>query len=166
MIDVNTVSCRYLFLLLSLPLWFSPSYPFLHFFFLMIRRPPRSTLFPYTTLFRSRIGCPLEARRRPRVLPGNLAVAHGPSQVNHRQKIAERENRSARGGQHVEHLEFRRIGVIAARHSEAAKNELREERQIEAYEQRDRLKPRQHFRLEPAPTFCPPQVNPAHATHD
>src|SRR2546425_11355498 len=33
------------------------------FFFLMIRRPPRSTLFPYTTLFRSRnavrcgVGC-------------------------------------------------------------------------------------------------------------
>src|SRR3989440_6262626 len=26
---------------------------FLLFFFLMIRRPPRSTLFPYTTLFRS-----------------------------------------------------------------------------------------------------------------
>src|SRR5215831_6093021 len=26
------------------------------FFFLMIRRPPRSTLFPYTTLFRSRDG--------------------------------------------------------------------------------------------------------------
>src|SRR3989442_14390077 len=31
----------------------------LFFFFLMIRRPPRSTLFPYTTLFRS-----------PLVLPG------------------------------------------------------------------------------------------------
>src|SRR6266581_6939434 len=28
-------------------------FPFL-FFFLMIRRPPRSTLFPYTTLFRPR----------------------------------------------------------------------------------------------------------------
>src|SRR3712207_9266248 len=27
--------------------------PILIFFFLMIRRPPRSTLFPYTTLFRS-----------------------------------------------------------------------------------------------------------------
>src|SRR5256885_10972300 len=26
---------------------------YLFFFFLMIRRPPRSTLFPYTTLFRS-----------------------------------------------------------------------------------------------------------------
>src|SRR6266480_5828883 len=26
-------------------------------FFLMIRRPPRSTLFPYTTLFRARAGC-------------------------------------------------------------------------------------------------------------
>src|SRR2546430_15576654 len=30
---------------------------FLVFFFLMIRRPPRSTLFPYTTLFRSRGPC-------------------------------------------------------------------------------------------------------------
>src|SRR2546429_4345346 len=28
----------------------------LSFFFLMIRRPPRSTLFPYTTLFRSLVG--------------------------------------------------------------------------------------------------------------
>src|SRR2546430_16790731 len=30
----------------------------LSFFFLMIRRPPRSTLFPYTTLFRSKEGDP------------------------------------------------------------------------------------------------------------
>src|SRR6266853_4408726 len=29
------------------------SFTFLLFFFLLIRRPPRSTLFPYTTLFRS-----------------------------------------------------------------------------------------------------------------
>src|SRR5258708_20726435 len=28
-------------------------YVYIFFFFLMIRRPPRSTLFPYTTLFRS-----------------------------------------------------------------------------------------------------------------
>src|SRR5215204_7303772 len=33
------------------------------FFFLMIRRPPRSTLFPYTTLFRSH-GSPVHARRQ------------------------------------------------------------------------------------------------------
>src|SRR6202021_3230013 len=33
----------------------------LFFFFLMIRRPPRSTLFPYTTLFRSRAVVPLRA---------------------------------------------------------------------------------------------------------
>src|SRR2546423_5769680 len=31
---------------------------FLFFFFLMIRRPPRSTLFPYTTLFRSQPALP------------------------------------------------------------------------------------------------------------
>src|SRR3989442_4764702 len=43
--------------------WYSPSllpgHPVLvsFFFFLMIRRPPRSTLFPYTTLFRSRPAC-------------------------------------------------------------------------------------------------------------
>src|SRR5258707_5827178 len=33
------------------------------FFFLMIRRPPRSTLFPYTTLFRS----PVEYVARPQI---------------------------------------------------------------------------------------------------
>src|SRR2546428_8693522 len=33
------------------------------FFFLMIRRPPRSTLFPYTTLFRSVVSIEREARR-------------------------------------------------------------------------------------------------------
>src|SRR5439155_26759128 len=33
-----------------------PSFIFLFFFFLMIRPPPRSTLFPYTTLFRSPAG--------------------------------------------------------------------------------------------------------------
>src|SRR5258708_29780626 len=34
----------------------------MYFFFLMIRRPPRSTLFPYTTLFRSPWPC---SRRWP-----------------------------------------------------------------------------------------------------
>src|SRR2546428_5993089 len=45
------------------------------FFFLMIRRPPRSTLFPYTTLFRSRQSAAQTARQstaphRPRHAPG------------------------------------------------------------------------------------------------
>src|SRR5258707_7266071 len=39
-----------------------PRLPSLFFFFLMIRRPPRSTLFPYTTLFRSR-AAPVRHRR-------------------------------------------------------------------------------------------------------
>src|SRR5476649_3008210 len=33
------------------------------FFFFMIRRPPRSTLFPYTTLFRSRARAPIARMR-------------------------------------------------------------------------------------------------------
>src|SRR3712207_8027703 len=36
-----------------------------NFFFLMIRRPPRSTLFPYTTLFRSRPPSGHDPLRRP-----------------------------------------------------------------------------------------------------
>src|SRR5256886_8904905 len=38
----------------------------------MIRRPPRSTLFPYTTLFRSR----LQERHRPRTRHVPAAVRH------------------------------------------------------------------------------------------
>src|SRR5437773_7643630 len=40
------------------------------FFFLFIRRPPRSTLFPYTTLFRSLIG------RVPGVSGAYIATGH------------------------------------------------------------------------------------------
>src|SRR6266478_1205056 len=39
-------------------------------FFLMIRRPPRSTLFPYTTLFRSARGEPDREAIDPRARPG------------------------------------------------------------------------------------------------
>src|SRR5256885_11814430 len=48
------------------------------FFFLMIRRPPRSTLFPYTTLFRSisaqYAGSPA-MRRRGRAVGGSLLLS-------------------------------------------------------------------------------------------
>src|ERR1022692_2964852 len=56
MVSVKTLLDR----LLTSSLYIHPRYLFcsifsclLFFFFLMIRRPPRSTLFPYTTLFRS-----------------------------------------------------------------------------------------------------------------
>src|SRR5690349_21905459 len=60
------------------------STPFGHtfFFFLMIRRPPRSTLFPYMTLFRSR-GERRQARGRPvpvRGAPGSLGACSGRSE--------------------------------------------------------------------------------------
>src|SRR2546430_11795669 len=44
------------------------------FFFLMIRRPPRSTLFPYTTLFRSRRRRFPRRRRSPRRRPHPAAA--------------------------------------------------------------------------------------------
>src|SRR5260221_7842249 len=61
------------------------------FFFLMIRRPPRSTLFPYTTLFRSLlraaddhpgpggVGPDVDVQRRhhgPDLPPASRAVGH------------------------------------------------------------------------------------------
>ena len=39
------------------------------FFFLMIRRPPRSTLFPYTTLFRSGLDAMLSIIQMPPGIP-------------------------------------------------------------------------------------------------
>src|ERR1039457_7661694 len=45
----------------------------LFFFFLMIRRPPRSTLFPYTTLFRS-----LSHQAGPAACSPESAVGPGP----------------------------------------------------------------------------------------
>src|SRR3989449_10074436 len=45
---------------------------FCFFFFLMIRRPPRSTLFPYTTLFRSRAE-PVHPAASPLRVAGRVA---------------------------------------------------------------------------------------------
>src|SRR3989449_5963870 len=53
---------------------------FLSFFFLMIRRPPRSTLFPYTTLFRSPPRLPCHHRRTgpvPRGGGGSYGAGRG-----------------------------------------------------------------------------------------
>src|SRR3712207_7965178 len=51
------------------------------FFFLMIRRPPRSTLFPYTTLFRSaRLLKRPDLGNKPAVIINSLAT--GPYEYN------------------------------------------------------------------------------------
>src|SRR5215475_14935191 len=66
------------------------------FFFLMIRRPPRSTLFPYTTLFRSgrcrdpRWGPPRRRAARRAFHPG-LRRAR-PRSEEHTSELQSREN--------------------------------------------------------------------------
>src|SRR2546429_9721199 len=60
----------------------------LFFFFLMIRRPPRSTLFPYTTLFRSQ---ELEEFLMPvptLALPNDLAIQHAQRREQGRRSVA------------------------------------------------------------------------------
>src|SRR5690348_18008447 len=51
---------------------------FIVFFFLMIRRPPRSTLFPYTTLFRSPSARSRAARRPRRRRPSSCRSRPSP----------------------------------------------------------------------------------------
>src|SRR5256885_3982111 len=60
---------------------------FIFFFFLMIRRPPRSTLFPYTTLFRSDGDVQRPAAFAPDVVNVELAfdfVQFGRPEISHR----------------------------------------------------------------------------------
>src|SRR5712672_1878886 len=55
------------------------------FFFLMIRRPPRSTLFPYTTLFRS--GQPPASRPGPATGGRRRASCHLPRSEEHTSEL-------------------------------------------------------------------------------
>src|SRR5476651_2763025 len=56
------------------------------FFFLMIRRPPRSTLFPYTTLFRSR-----PARRASRARPRPMRARPPARSEEHTSELQSRQ---------------------------------------------------------------------------
>src|SRR5690606_26727741 len=58
---------------LSISLTLLSSLHLLYLFFLMLRRPPRSTLFPYTTLFRSCQSMPSEVAPRLRTALLGLA---------------------------------------------------------------------------------------------
>src|SRR2546427_7839770 len=92
------------------------------FFFLMIRRPPRSTLFPYTTLFRS-LDRPFGAHDRRELLhPGEPAgrVLRAdsvplPVEVLALRRDAERPLRAVRAGRQIDHraLDVLRLAVIA-----------------------------------------------------
>src|SRR5438309_11225533 len=69
-----------------------PSHSSSPFFFLMIRRPPRSTLFPYTTLFRS-----CDARDRGRRLapePGALLRRRSRADARHGPVLRSEEHTS------------------------------------------------------------------------
>src|SRR2546427_2173271 len=69
----------------------------------MIRRPPRSTLFPYTTLFRS---CALRNERRqtgPDQFPGRERGVH--RSPNHRQRVPRGWQKKERSEEHTSELQ-------------------------------------------------------------
>src|SRR3712207_7908839 len=87
------------------------------FFFLMIRRPPRSTLFPYTTLFRSR--CSTGSTSGCRWSPcasasgcstGSCAPPDGPAVGDHGAEGATRRA-TARSEEHTSELQSRQYLV-------------------------------------------------------
>src|SRR5438309_11678539 len=71
----------------------------LAFFFLMIRRPPRSTLFPYTTLFRS-AGVRLRAAQPPDQADGEEGAADDEGDRVARELERLHERHSEAGGDH------------------------------------------------------------------
>src|SRR3712207_8405178 len=93
------------------------------FFFLMIRRPPRSTLFPYTTLFRSaqraqavvvqgpdarrlalpRAEEPHQGRQPPHGLPGGRVPEH--------RRVLGARHRDVRSEEHTSELQSRQYLV-------------------------------------------------------
>src|SRR3712207_8771054 len=82
------------------------------FFFLMIRRPPRSTLFPYTTLFRSLCSC--EGLRVGVVQPAGGAGGAGVQQVGALARAAIERARApgvVRSEEHTSELQSRQYLV-------------------------------------------------------
>src|SRR5260370_22584722 len=70
------------------------------FFFLMIRRPPRSTLFPYTTLFRSQLSGPTRFQQG-----GLVAVLHARDGVDDGCRTVFRNLSSQRSEEHTSELQ-------------------------------------------------------------
>src|SRR5690349_24243010 len=85
------------------------------FFFLMIRRPPRSTLFPYTTLFRSYISkCTAAALLGMSFLLGSCGDFDAPYQ----------NSGTLRSEEHTSELQSRRDLVCRLLLEKKKKNEL------------------------------------------
>src|SRR3712207_9470840 len=77
-------------------------------FFVMIRRPPRSTLFPYTTLFRSRQSRRSRRRRSPRHRRGSRSSPQRRVLAADDLQVAEPEVRSE---EHTSELQSRQYLV-------------------------------------------------------
>src|SRR5207302_11291029 len=93
-----------IYYIVLLPLFFPflfPCFLFLFFFFLLIRRPPKSTLFPYTTLFRSRASC-RRSRTSPRRAMSSAASSPSPSRTR-----TSRRTRCSRSEEHTSELQSR-----------------------------------------------------------
>src|SRR5882762_6894191 len=108
---------------------------------------------------------PFEASAGPGIRAGYFTVAHGPSEINHRQQIAKREDRSSRSGHYIKHLKFRRIAGVPPGHAQVTKNKLREKSEVESQEKSDGSDAGQKFRIQLAGNLGPPVVQSADVTH-
>src|SRR2546422_11543599 len=110
--------------------------PFSLFFFLMIRRPPRSTLFPYTTLFRSqRVPARLWPNTQAVRLVAHFYAVRHPSRLGvedvHLIVVATRYPELVPIGAHVPHVGAAATGNRPRRHhASRPRIERSEERRV------------------------------------
>src|SRR3712207_8367015 len=81
------------------------------FFFLMIRRPPRSTLFPYTTLFRSPCATPRRCRPAANGPPSCATTTRSTCRGSPPTNGPRSSPRSARSEEHTSELQSRQYLV-------------------------------------------------------
>ena len=115
---------------------------------------------------RRRLRRPLESGRVPRIRAGPLALEQRRDEVDADQHVADRQNRCAGRRQHVQHLELRRVDVVAARHAQIAEDELRDERQVEPDETMMRRHLGPDVGVHAAGDLRPPVVQAGEVAHD
>src|SRR3712207_7140389 len=90
------------------------------FFFLMIRRPPRSTLFPYTTLFRSSTSAPPPITR-----PSSASIGCGQlGRMRIARAPARRSANRVRSEEHTSELQSRQYLVCRLLLEKKKRNEI------------------------------------------
>src|ERR1700677_2942259 len=85
---------------------------------------------------RRRLNLPLKAGCLPRIVARNGTILQRPSEIKKREHVTHTQHRCTSSGQNIQHLELRRIRVVTTWHAKISKDELGQEREVEADKER------------------------------